>query len=115
MTIRAIGPIGVRYPAEGMQAKGTVVESHAHTFDHVTYCFAGAYRIDAVVNGKPVTTEIYSARPGKPTQNHCTIKAGVKHSLTALEDNSTYQCIYAHRDTRGEVVEHYTGWPLAYG
>jgi len=96
-------------------AKGEVRQSHAHDFTHVTVCFQGAFRIRATVNGQPVVTEIYSSRPDKPAQNHCIIHAGIEHSLEALEDNSHYQCWYAHRDTRGEVVERYTGWPKAYG
>jgi hypothetical protein len=114
MSIRVIGPIGIRYPV-GLLAKGDVVESHAHTFDHVTFCFAGGFRIDAVVNGEPVSTEIWAPRPDKPAQEHVLIKAGVEHTLTALEDNSTYRCVYTHRDTRGEVSDVYTGWPRAYG
>jgi quercetin dioxygenase-like cupin family protein len=114
MSIRVIGPIGIRYPV-GMLAKGEVVESHEHTFDHVTFCFSGAFRIEAEVNGQQVVAEIFAPRPDKPNQNHVLIKAGVKHKLIALEDNSLYQCVYTHRDTRGEVSDHYTGWPKAYG
>lgn len=113
--IRKRGSFGVRLADQGMQAKGEVVESHAHTFPHMTLCFSGAYRIEAIVDGQKVTTEIYSSRPDKPAQNYCEIKAGIEHKLIALEDNSTYQCWYVHRDSRGEVTEEYTGWPKAYG
>lgn len=112
--IRVIGPLGIRYPT-GLQAAGDGNDSHAHTFDHVTICTLGAYRVEATVNGEQVVTEIRAPRPDKPAMNMLLIKAGVEHKLTALEDNSKYECLYLHRDARGELVEHYTGWPKAYG
>lgn len=112
--IRSIGPLGIRYPVD-LQEKGHGTDSHKHNFDHVTICTLGSYRVEAVVDGEKVTTEIYAPRPGKPSMNMLLIKAGIEHKLTALEDNSKYECLYLHRDARGELVENYTGWPKAYG
>ncbi len=86
---------------------GSVVEGHAHNFDHVTYCAKGSFRIEA--DGRSVVK--------KSTERHnfVLIRAGVVHRLTALEDDTIGHCIYAHRTAQGtEVVQEYDGWSPAY-
>lgn len=94
---------------ESPMAKGEVVHGHEHHFDHVTYCANGALSVEREgLDGRVETTEV---RVGDLP---LLIKAGVTHKLTALENNTIYHCIYAHRLPSGEVTETYTGWSHAY-
>ena len=87
--------------------KGDKVNGHVHNFDHMTQCISGAIEIRRGDNGK--ITTLY---PGP--QNYELIEAGVSHEITALEDNTHFQCIYAHRTPQGDVVQQHTGWWKAY-
>lgn len=74
---------------------GDVVEGHAHNFDHTTYVARGALRIDQIdASGSVVKSVTKEAIDGR---NWVLIKAGVKHRITALRDDSMGHCIYAHR------------------
>lgn len=89
---------------------GEVVEGHAHNFDHVTLVRRGSFRIEQLDE----TGNVVRAVDRDAIEGHVLIKAGVIHRLTALEDNSVYWCIYAHRNPQGEVLENYDGWTPAY-
>lgn len=108
-----VGPLAIRTPT-GVMMQGEVVNGHAHEFDHVTVCLAGAIRVHYVIDGKRFITEIWAASKDKPRQFMCNIRAGIEHELEALEDNTQYGCFYPHRKANGEVVEEYTGWLHAY-
>lgn len=84
---------------------GDVVEGHAHNFDHTTYVVRGA-----LLFSDGVRSIVKRATDG---HNWVLIKAGVKHSITALDDNSLGHCIYAHRTPQGDVVQEYDGWQAA--
>ena len=88
------------------EAAGDVVEGHAHNFDHTTYVVRGAIRIEA--DGRSVEKRAAEGH------NWVLIKAGVKHRITALEDNTLGHCIYSHRTPQDEIVQHYDGWEKAY-
>lgn len=104
------GNIGVREPPMHMKA-GEVVEGHEHNFDHVTFISRGAMRFERLdENGKVVRVVEKHAGP----KSWVVIAAGVRHRLTALEDNTFYHCIYAHRTPQGDVVESFDGWQGAY-
>lgn len=85
---------------------GDVVEGHAHNFDHTTYVSRGALRFET--DGKSIEKHAADGR------NWALIKAGVKHRIVALEDNSMGHCIYAHRTPQGEVVQEWDGWEQGY-
>lgn len=108
-----VGPLAVRTPI-GVMKKDDRVEGHEHNFDHVTVCLAGAIRIDYEAGGEKHSTEIYAASSDHPRQYLCNIRAGVRHSLTALVDGTQYGCFYAHRQANGEATVEYTGWLPAY-
>jgi quercetin dioxygenase-like cupin family protein len=71
---------------------GDVEKGHSHCFDHVTLLSVGRLRVEALG-----TTTDFTA------PQHIFIKAGVRHQLIALEDNTVVQCIHALRD--GDRVE----------
>lgn len=90
---------------------GNFIEGHAHNFDHTTYIAKGSFLIDKLdEEGNVIKSVTKSARDG---YNWILIEAGVKHKLTALEDDSLYHCIYSHRNPQGEIVQDYDGWSEA--
>ena len=42
------------------------------------------------------------------------IKADREHTIIALEDDTMFVCLYAHRDPQGEVRQEFTGFEKAY-
>lgn len=91
---------------------GDIVDGHKHNFDHVTFVVRGSVRIEKLDEaGRPVQSIEKQASNG---HNWVTIKAGVNHKITALEDHSLGHCIYAHRNPQGEVVQEFDGWQEAY-
>ncbi len=88
---------------------GDQVEGHAHNFDHMTQVLRGRIHVRAFDPGGALreerTFEAFS---------WCLIRAGWKHELTALEDETLFWCVYAHRDPQGRVHQEFTGWTPAY-
>lgn len=98
---------------ESHMPKGNVVEGHTHTFDHVTFVTAGSFEVTRKnLDGSVETATVIAGMPP------ILIKAECEHTLVALEDNSKYYCIYAHRvpqaDGTDVVVQSYSGWENAY-
>lgn len=91
---------------------GDVVDGHEHNFDHTTYVIRGAIRIEKLDKDDNVIKVV--DKKASDGFNWVLIEAGVRHRLTALEDNSAGHCIYAHRNPQGEIVEQYDGWAPAY-
>lgn len=92
-----------------LEKAGDRLDGHAHQFDHVTMVVQGAVRIAA----KPpdgTTREIIKRAAGDFRDRVVNIRAGVEHEITALEDGTEFLCIYAHRNTQGDVVEECDGW-----
>ena len=74
-------------------------QGHKHLFDHVTLIATGGVRCE-VEGYEP--REFYA-----PT--FITIKKDLEHKFTALQDNTTYYCIFALRDIDGDVTDVYLG------
>ena len=74
--------------------KGENHEGHLHKFDHVTLLVSG--KIQVKIEGYEPT--FYTA----PT--FVIIRKEFYHTITALEENTLYYCIYALRDVEGEVI-----------
>lgn len=91
---------------------GDVVDGHEHNFDHTTYVVRGALLIESL--NPDGTVKKSATKRASDGFNWVLIKAGVRHRITALEDNSIGHCIYAHRNPQGEVVQEYDGWGFAY-
>lgn len=101
----ALGNIFVRQSPKPLRI-GEVVCGHAHNFDHVTFINRGAFRI---TRGQETVT--VSALDENP---YILIKAGQRHELVALEDDSMYYCVYSHRTPEGDVIQEYSGWDRAH-
>lgn len=110
MTIIVLGNVAFR--TNGPLEKGRVIDSHAHNFDHVTMISHGAMLIEVLDAAENVVSAV--TKTSKMARNFVLILKGTRHRLTALEDGTVYQCVYAHRDEEGNVVEDYTGWEKAY-
>ncbi len=86
--------------------EGAVVIGHRHNFDHTTFCRAGSLRIELIDESLPDMTWEQALKAGTVKRfvlrasdkiNWMLIRAGRYHRITALEDGSVYQCVYAHR------------------
>ncbi len=87
---------------------GDRVNGHTHNFDHTTIFFRGRFQVKATLpDGTKIEREFTAPA-------HCLIRADVTHELIALEDDSEFWCVYAHRDPQGRITQHYTGWEQAY-
>ena len=95
-----------------IEMAGETVDGHEHNFDHVTIVKSGSMRIEQLDEAGNVVRSV--EKVASANNSHVLILAGAIHRLTALEDNSSYWCVYAHRDPQGELVEHYDGWKEAY-
>lgn len=87
-------------------------QQHEHNKDHVTFITNGSVKIiyEYEKDGETIKGEtgIFSK------DQYVTIKAGVRHNVKALEDNTTYLCIFSHVDFNGIVIETYIGNHEAY-
>jgi len=106
-----LGNIYIRQVPEPLE-KGEIVEGHTHNFDHVTYVNKGSFKITRTSpDGETKSRTIHAT----DEYNFVMILATHNHTLEALEDDSVYHCVYAHRNPiTKEVQEHYTGWDEAY-
>lgn len=91
--------------------KGHVISGHVHAFDHTTYVVRGAIRIEIL--GPDGEVQQASDKRAIDGRNWALIRAGAIHRITALEDNTTAHCIYAHRSPQGDIVQEWTGWEAA--
>lgn len=94
--------------ANKLEKAGDVTNGHTHNFDHTTIVFKGGIHVKAELpNGKVIERDFYAP-------SHCLIKAEVKHTITALQDNTEYWCVYSHRNPQGDIVQEYDGWGTSY-
>jgi quercetin dioxygenase-like cupin family protein len=91
-----------------MTEKGDVVDGHAHNFDHVTLVIKGSIHVKFTLPDGREGEHDFAAG------EFVTIKAKVLHKITALEDDTLFYCVYAHRDPQGRVTQEYNGWLEAY-
>lgn len=91
---------------------GDIIDGHGHNFDHTTYIPRGGARFDLLGETDEVLkTVVKRATDG---YNFILIRAGVRHRITATEDNTLLHCVYAHRNPQGDIVQEYDGWTPAY-
>ena len=86
------GNIWVR--AHHFAKAGDIHRGHTHNFDHVSFLTKGSARV--TVND--IITD-YSAI------NFIVIDKGQTHSIQALEDQTEWWCVWAVRDTNGDVMD----------
>lgn len=86
-------------------SNGDTVIGHKHNFDHTTYVKSGSMLIELLnVTKIGAFGEVEEAEVEKSFTinsqddiNFVLIKKGKFHKLTALEDGTSYHCIYSHR------------------
>ena len=78
---------------------GKVHQGHAHNFDHVTILAKGSVLCEV----KGCQPKVFHA----PT--FIVIKKNHWHKFTALEDDTTFWCVFALRDLNGEGTDVYSG------
>lgn len=96
----------------GPLRKGQVVRLHAHKYPHVLCVFKGRVHVHAVLPEGQVIERDYGMASSDP--RYCLIAAGVAHEITALEDDSEFDCLFSLRTPDGEVVEYPTGYMDAF-
>jgi len=85
-------------------SKGHVTHGHQHTFDHTTIVFMGSVHVKLVKEDGTVVEETFKA------PSHFLVRANISHEITALEDDTTYWCVFSLRNADGEVVQEFDGW-----
>lgn len=93
--------------------KGDVIFGHAHNFDHTTIVFKGAMLLREV-SGERREIMLRAPSVGYSGPSHALVAGGVFHEIKALEDDTIFWCVYAHRNPQGDVVQEYNGWRPAY-
>jgi quercetin dioxygenase-like cupin family protein len=109
MTEWVSGNIFIR-PNRNMM-KGDVIQGHKHNFDHTSFVVKGSVHVKAVTPDGRVIEGDFGEAYNTP---HFLVLADVEHEITALEDGTSFYCIYSHRTPQGEVSLHQTGWYDAY-
>jgi hypothetical protein len=80
---------------------GQTIGGHKHKYDHVSLLATGSAKVE--VDGKE---KIFHA----PT--FIVIRKDKVHNVTALEENTTWYCVFANRDLDGEVYDPEKNCPL---
>lgn len=84
--------------------KGQKIAGHKHNFDHTTIIFTGSVHVRGVCPDGRIIERDFEA------PSHFLVLKDVEHEITALEDGTTYWCVYSHRTPQGEVTQEYNGW-----
>lgn len=88
-----VGNIWVRQ--NYMEKAGDILGGHAHTHDHVSLLTSGK-----------VTVKVGDYEPKEFTApTFIVIRKGLRHTITALEDNTVWYCVFAMRDIDGDPTE----------
>lgn len=89
--------------------KGDVCSGHKHNFDHTTFVIKGAVHMVASDDAGTVLWE-KTFKAGE----WVLIKAEILHEITALEEDTLFNCVYSHRTPQGDVVQECNGFDDAY-
>jgi len=103
--LNIIGPIATRI--FDLPEICNVSEGHAHNYDHTTIVISGGIKVSYEYGDKG---QIIKGESGEYHQGQAVcIKAGVKHTIKALVNNTKYMCIFSHRDLDGLITQSYVG------
>lgn len=103
--LQVIGPVSLR--TFDLEKKCQENEQHAHNYDHTTIVVAGGIKVFYEYEDKGETVK---GESGEYHQGEAVcIKAGVRHTVKALVDNTKYMCIFSHRDLDGLITQSYVG------
>lgn len=88
--------------------KGERVDGHKHNFDHTTIVFSGGVHVKATLPDGTVKEKDFSAPA------HFLVRKEVEHEITAIDDDTTFWCVYSHTNPQGKIVQEYDGWGASY-
>lgn len=91
-----------------LAAVGDRIDGHTHAFDHTTIIFTGGVHVRALLPDGTVLERDFSA------PSHFLVRAEVQHTIIAIAPDTTFWCVYSHRDPQGRVTLEKTGWEEAY-
>jgi hypothetical protein len=106
-----------------MKHKGDVIQGHTHNFDHTSFVYKGGILVEATTPDGRTIKSIFRSPYHAATDlgdlnlpeggHHFLVKANVVHKITALLDDTEFDCVYSHRTPQGEVVQVWDGWAEA--
>lgn len=104
MDLLLVGPHGVRIHTLEKTCQESV--GHTHNYDHNTVVVTGGIKVTtrATADG-PIEIEQEYFPGSLPIY----IAAHKFHTIKALADNTTYFCMFSHRDFGGMVTQTYSG------
>lgn len=99
------GPVGIRRGI--LEAVCEEDVGHEHNYDHLTIVLTGRLKVfyAFLQDGEAVEGESKAFSAGETV----VILANVRHRLKALEQGTTYLCVFSHRDFDGLVTQAYEG------
>lgn len=80
---------GLYIRLHGPCAKGSVYPSHRHYIDHATFFFSGSATVH-ITYEDGTEEELHVVAP-----NAIEVKAGSMHTITSLEDGSSWCCVFS--------------------
>ena len=108
------GPMGnVYFRPMRFEQKGEMTLGHKHNFDHVTFLWHGSVRLRAW-QGSQDAPEVVPVDRQYAAPSRILIRREWFHEITALENQSYADCIYAVRDFDGNVTDTWNGSPEPY-
>ncbi len=83
---------------------------HTHNYDHMTFVQAGSVQVfgRSTPDGEEQESRTYKAG------EFFLIPKDMYHRIKAMEPNTRYVCMFAHRDGDGLVTQEYQGYEEAY-
>lgn len=84
--------------------KGHIIHGHKHKFDHTTFVMKGSVHVKRTNLDGTITEEDFKCPA------HFLTKKDIEHEITSLEDDTTYYCVFSHRNAQGDVVQEFDGW-----
>ncbi len=108
--LKIVGPVGIR--EFHLESVCETHEGHEHNYDHATIVVSGRVKVtySYAKDSQTVEGESREFEAGECIE----IKAGVRHTVKALEPDTRYLCVFSHRDFGGLVTQSYVGNPKAY-
>ena len=90
--------------ANVLPKKDDGVHGHKHNFDHTAIVFTGSVHVRGVCPDGRIIEQDFTA------PSHFLVLKNVEHEITALEDGTSFWCVYSHRNAQGDVVQENIGW-----
>lgn len=97
---------------------GDFIKGHKHNFDHTSFVYKGAVKVELLspidgvtyksIHPSPYFADKIILEDGyKFGPHHFFCRARVHHLITALADDTEFDCVYAHRNGANEIVQTY--------